>query len=556
MSFFNPLNYPNCAVVYDSNYHPKKCFCVDKKIGHQISNDLNIPFETECKKWYQESIYWAQENGFPHVKLGEAEIIIDDTNKLDNFAFPFSNGIGIHVPSNIHLSGSKNSRILVQDGTTLHSIILVSNRPDNTKIYNSSVSNLTIIGTTNPDFSSGQHIDDYGTELKSIHELKEAKIKIPPPTDYPNNHYIAVSVDSSMTGEASVDVHHLKIGHVSFGIAYGWNTRFVKEDEACMSKSDLEFSFHKENIEDSGKYDSCFKMELITKDGSLNGTYFVGVKLNNNEVNYCPIKPYEFIGRSKYHLSRVYNNSIFDTRVGINIVGGNVEVSKNVVVRHPKMKDGRLNEGFGLSTDGHFPYSRNTYYYDNYVSGFSLGFLTDGSQYVQVDDPLFESITGYKGTDFEDFQHYLNLQQIIYDYAQAWYANSPLESDWYRGYIDHLYILDNVFVNNLQGINLYRVNWAFVGNNTIQSSSEFQDASKIGLGINNTINSWIFGNTFKGWNTAVYISGIPGFQSHWGSCYNGIGQYYHESRKEFYDLPNHFENNEVTVETKEGSCFE
>jgi hypothetical protein len=177
--------------------------------------------------------------------------------------------------------------------------------------------------------------------------------------------------------------------------------------------------------------------------------------------------------------------------------------------------------GFGLSTDGHLPYSTNTAHFENYVAGFTAGFLTDGSQYVFISNCDFKRVTGYHRSEFGNWQDVLDLQQYMIDDAQAYFA----QTDIWRGFIDHVYVRDNRFydfdISNGMGISLYRVNWGYVGWNIIDP----RVSGGVGLSMSNTINSWIYANIFRNLSTAIIQSGSPGYQSTYGSCYNGIGHW-------------------------------
>jgi hypothetical protein len=183
------------------------------------------------------------------------------------------------------------------------------------------------------------------------------------------------------------------------GIAYGWNTSVQKEVKECETNACLHLEIRAvTGACPSGQYRMSLELpnphqnpEVCAGAGSRSN-YCVEVvrQPNCTDKNYCAAMPHEYVGDGYnwWTRAKVYNNSICNVGVGVNIVGGNVDVHHNLVTRHADVST----PGFGLSPDGHWPNSESTTFYENYVHGFPMGFLTDGSQYMAFDrDEIWRS---------------------------------------------------------------------------------------------------------------------------------------------------------------------
>ncbi|MCY1047457.1 hypothetical protein OV208_39530 [Corallococcus sp. bb12-1] len=565
-----------CARVYNGSGTFQRSFCATGQLGMACrgaptltcgdDNTGTSPATGPRAIWYQKAIDWAKQSGHPKVVLDPGIITITNTTKIP-WGWPWPQGVGIHVPPGIHLEGSQAYDTaptvinVAHASTDLESLIMVADPLSDlslpAQLADASVSYLTLVGTTNSGYDRGQACPSTGHSLNSILDLDGHEPTLANAT-WPFMHgkrLITTGVHvahSNVTNGAPVSLHHLKIAHVGGGIAYGWNTIYNKETPSCQTRPGLKLTVTpktgapcptgtvERRLLLSAGASSC-RPNVCNADGSIpagdcsaispypaglnqlpDGSYplvpyCIGVVPTTEwgAPLYCASKPYEIPGNPDAR-SQVHHNSICDVKVAVNIVGGNVDVTKNVAIRHAT---DRANF-FGMSTDGHLPYSQSTTYSENFVSGFQLGFLTDGSQYTYVDDCTFRRLTGYHPSEFADFQNVLDLRQFMFDDAQPFFAQTePL-----RGFIDHVYIRDNRFYKNQMGISLYRVNWGFVGFNTIDSAGAV-GSGDIGVLTSNTINSWIYGNTIRDFGHAIDIAGSPGQQSTLGSCYNGIHTY-------------------------------
>jgi hypothetical protein len=149
------------------------------------------------------------------------------------------------------------------------------------------------------------------------------------------------------------------------------------------------------------------------------------------------------------------------------------------------------------------------------------------------------------------------VAQFITDDGQAWIAerallaaDDPDHIPWYRGYIDHIVIQDNRFCGNLykSGINLYQVNWGWVGWNVVDDLDTLGNPDNYGLGLINATNSWLYGNRVANTKRGVfvlgssYLLGAENPQSLYGACFNGLGWYFKEhaaaGEQKYYQWPN------------------
>ncbi|WP_141646852.1 hypothetical protein [Myxococcus llanfairpwllgwyngyllgogerychwyrndrobwllllantysiliogogogochensis] len=546
----------------------QRAFCAAGNVGATCVGDVTRTCtddgSTLHPRWYQAAIDWAKANGHSRVVLDPGTITISEATKLA-WSWPWGNGFGLHVPTGIHLEGTSLSPPTIinvdHDTTKLNGLIIVAGTGTEEGLLNdASVSNLTLVGTTNVGYSQGQECPARAHSLNSILELDGHEPPSPDATVFntgtmPRRWTVGVQVNhaEAMNGPA-VNVHHLRIVHLGAGIAYGWNTAHVKENPTCETTPGIKISIQPASATWNGPTNpvtytcpSGWDLKALSRrpgtaecrptscnaDGSIpsgqcpalpplgegetvpNTMYCMRVDPTTEfgTRRYCTNQPFEFRGNANAR-SQVHHNSICDVNVGINIVGGNVDVSKNVVLRAPHNVP--LTSNFGLSTDGHMPYTSSTTHTENFVSGFSLGFLTDGSQYTVAPPCAFRQLTGFDVGDFGDYNHVLELQQHLLDDAQKYYAlTEPM-----RGFIDHVYVRDNRFYKNPIGLTFYRVNWGFVGFNTIDSQLTGVKG-QVGVLVDNTLNSWVYGNTIRDFSTSLEFRGSPGHQSTLGSCYNG-----------------------------------
>lgn len=555
---------PVCAIVKNAQGEIQETFCERGSLGQSCSNGIactNDTFDSAYHPgggsggtfpWYQEAIYWAKNNEHPTVVLTKGQLSISDAGRLPA-RFPHNEGVGIHVPSGVHLRGEKGwsesnlteEQTIIRAATTsrMRALVLVSDQLlSDGNVVGAEVSHLTLIGS-----SAILECDSAGVTMSSIVELDQNPPLVPnivpeePIAEY------GVLVDESSAGNQtpageSVNVHHLVVNHVENGIAYGWNTAFQKEDDTCKTNACFSLDFHLRAGEcPRGQYAMPLSLpEPHRRRPDCGPTpvekrYCVEIVRDAEcvEKNYCYNRPHEYVGRDDnwWARAKVFNNSVCNVDTGINIVGGNVDVHHNLVTRHHGIRD-----GFGLSPDGHWPHSSNTTFYENYVYGFDIGFLTDGSQYMAFDGHEIEQILGGRDPGcFPTWQDYLDVQQIIFDDAQKWLIGT---GDWERGLVTGVTVRDNRFKGNLSdvGINLYKVNWAWVGFNSIGDPNSVENITAIG--VDNTLNSWIYGNTIATDSRGIWVRGTPGIQSHHGSCFNGMGLYYDPEAISYTEYPN------------------
>ncbi|NOK11286.1 hypothetical protein [Corallococcus exercitus] len=553
-----------CARVANAAGTVQRAFCAQGKQGQMCRGDHSRTCDEEDvgsssgnwprSIWYQAAIDWAKAQGHPTVML-DPGIITITPDTAQTIGYPYS-AVGIHVPSGIHLEGSHDygtAPTVINAGanTPLDVMVLVADRTTAPVISNAGVSYVTLAGTDLPYYGLGEACPAAGHNLTSILQLdgNEPQLTNAVTWDFitadgrKNTAGIRV-LESQGQNVGPVDIHHVKIAHVALGIAYGWNTPNTKEDSTCETRPGIKLTLtpaggqqcptgtHLRTLSIKPGAQQCWPTSCAanppagsvicpatsTASGSPGPQidYCVAVEPGDPSRSYCNVQPYEFHGNPDAR-SQVHNNSICDVRVGINIVGGNVDVTKNVVIRHTTNEPNH----FGLSTDGHTPYTQFTTHSENFVSGFTLGFLTDGSQYIVMDDCGFRKLTGYARGDLATDQNFLDLAQFAVDDAQQ----LQWTTDPTRGFIDHVYIRDNRFLKNVQGISLYRVNWGFVGFNTISGAGSATAQGDFGVLLSNTLNSWVYGNTVDQFQRGIEIGGKPGEQSQLGSCHNGIHTY-------------------------------
>lgn len=546
-----------CAVVQDAAGNVVNSFCPSEAgSGQQCvsshtqcmvsSYDSHYHSDTGQVPWYQVALDWAAANvQNPQVTFDPGVIWIDSNSKLPA-AWPFGDGVGMQVSSGIRLRGASDQthRTVIQasSDTNISAMILVAHdRWSNASVSDVQVQDFDLIGTDAAVALSGADCPSDALTMTSI--LTYPNPPSPIPAHLSTRVGYGLVVGESNAGELPVSVSRMKVSHVGAGIAYGWNTSVQPESAACNPQTCLHLSFEQTAQCSSGP--DNYSMTLRLPSDTSAHPYCVHAQRSPGcQQNFCPVMPHEFRGNASA-MSQVYNNQICDAGVGINYVGGNARIFHNSVLRSLAASD----IGFGLSVDGHTPYSSATQWYENYVYGYNTGFLTDGSQYVFIPDAEFFKVTGLNRSDFPDYQSVLNIQQIIFDRASQYYA----QADPFRGFIDHVAIRDNHFYgsSSVSAISLYRVNWAWVGFNEINNTSSLGQS---GVLLDNTINSWIYGNLIKNSRYGIRQVGTPGVQSYWGSCYNGIGIYYNGDEGTFVPYPNTYQGVGIPEYQEPGSC--
>lgn len=565
-----------CAQVSNAAGAVQRTFCAHGNQGLSCRGDLTRVCDQEDPGpgtalwprsiWYQAAIDWAKQQGHPKVNLDPGVITITATTGQE-VGFPYS-PVGIHVPSGIHLKGARDALLgptIINVGleTPLAALVLVADLTAVPVLSDVSVSYLDLVGTTDASYSLGQKCPAYADTLTSILQLDtQPPVLGTGPWNFITGNRADTAglrvLQSHDSTAAPVNVHHMKVTHLAMGIAYGWNTSNIPEDPNCETRPGLTLTVNPSLQADGGcpantdmrmlrrsalatecRPASCaaspppntpqcpapavypstpYEASAASEDDAGNPLlypYCITKGPGDALPNYCNVHPFEFHGNPNAR-SQIHNNSICDVRVGINVLGGNIDVTKNVVIRHPT----NVANHFALSSDGHMPYTQNTTYSENYVSGFTLGFLTDGNQYIVVDDCAFRQLTGYDKKEFATVQNFLDLSQFMLDNSQQ----RNFQTDPQRGFIDHVYIRDNRFYKNVLGLSMYRVNWGFIGFNTIDGQGA-ADPAAYGIQLSNTLNSWVYGNTLRNTNYAIEIGGLPQYQSLLGSCYNGIHTY-------------------------------
>jgi len=554
-----------CAVVRNNNNQLFKTYCDAEEntalTCRSTGAACNVPVTANQGAWYQKALDEANTNGFKNVTIDAGTIVINDSTKL-NAGWPLNgSGIGLHVPTGTRLSGSTNryhpTYIKVDAGASpLDAVVAIAaDRSDPEQpVGDAEVSYLNIIGASE-QYSQCDHV---GTTFSSILDLDAYPPAVPSIQPVNRDANFGVWVAQSTATHLPVNVHHMKISNVNTAINYGWNTAVQKEDGACQTTSCLKI-----NITSSTS--GCGRIESLSIDNQPAANWCVTAAKTPSctSENYCYVKPHEFVGNASSP-SYIYNNSICNVGSGINVVGGYTRVHHNVIMRQ---EDEIGNSGqFGISADGHTPYSTGTQFYENYVYGFRTAFLTDGSQYVVVDPTQdFPQIVSLNGSSLAASRltganDYNIIKQYIFDGASEWLA----QAQSMRGYIDNPTVRDNRLIVSprpgAMGVSLYRANWAYVGFNKITTTATTSSPGFSGVNIDNTINSWIYGNYVGGYSNGIRISGNPGKQSFWGSCWNGVDTYFNANEPEgspnrFVTHLDTFNNNACNIKVESNQCF-
>ena len=539
-----------CAIVRASDGAVWRSFCPAELGAHQrcvstglpctdAENDSAYHAETGQVPWYQAALDWASANGASDVHLEAGILTIDKSNLL-----PGEGGVGLRVPRGIALHGSTEpghpTVIQAVDSVSLLALVLVSSSTSSQAT--TEIDHLTLVGTSAPGLSLAEDCPTQGLTITSIHEVTDPPPSLPTQT-VPHSVY-GVHIGDSPSGSGPVNVHHLRIAHVNTGIQYGRKTSSEPKVTGCETDPCVTLEF-------SPGQGSCqpddYVMNLRLPGDTSARAYCVHLNpVASCTPTYCANLAHEFQGNTAAH-SVVFNNAICDTNVGINLIGGQIDVLHNVVLRSFGGVD-----GVGLSSDGHQPHSSNTLWTENYVYGHTTGFLGDGVPYVSISDASFKQVTGYDRSAFVDARDVLALRRIITDMASA-YAVSQGQ---YDGFIDHVRLNNNRFIvgGGRMGVAFYRTNFAWVGFNVIRAVNGV--TASAGVLFDDTINSWVYGNTIKNVTNGIQVSGDPGKKSPSGSCWDGIGVNWDEVTKEFTSLPNNFQDVTCTVYYGVNYCIE
>ncbi len=378
--------------------------------------------------------------------------------------------------------------------------------------------------------------------MTSILDVTDPPPSLPAQT-VPHSLY-GVLIGESPAGTGPVHVHHLRIAHVNTGIQYGWKTFGEPTVQGCET-------------------DPCATLEFGPATGGCQpGDYAMTLRLPGDTSaqahcvhpspvapctpTYCANVAHEFVGNTASH-STVFNNSVCDTVAGITLIGGQIDVRHNVVLRSFGGGDGA-----GLSSDGRQPYSRDTAWTENYVYGHTTGFLGDGLRYVSISDASFERMTGYDKGSFADPRDVIALQRVILDMASA----DCLSANPEDGFIDHVRLQKNrlVVAAGGMGVALRRTNFAWLGFNTVSAVDGV--VASAGVLLDDTMNSWVYGNTITNATHGIAVSGAPGEKSRSGSCWNGIDVNWDEVTQEFTSHPNEYQNTTCTVHYGVDYCSE
>lgn len=541
-----------CAVVRASDGTVRTSFCPAEGGARQVCRTTGLPCanadhdsayhgDSGRMPWYQAAIDWASSNGASDVYL-EGGVLSVGPDNLIPVEGKRPGGVGLRIPRGVSLHGSaepeKPSVILASDGVSALALILVSG----TSAAMTEVDHLTLVGTSIPGLAKAEDCPTQGLSMSSILEAPD------PPTSLPTSTVphsaLGVLVDESPSGSGPVDLHHLRIAHVATGIQYGWETTDEPEDLGCETNPCTTLSFAPASGAcQAGEY--ALTLRLPGETSAL--AYCVGLHpVADCTPTYCTNVAHEFLGNPTAR-STVSNNAICDTVAGINIVGGQIDVRHNVVLRAFGGP-----HGAGLSVGGRLPHSKNTSWTENYVYGFALGFSGDGRRYVSVSDASFLRMTGYDRSVFADPRDAVALQRIILDLA----SEDCLGTNPEDGFIDHVQLHNNRLVAAAggMGVAFRRANFAWVGFNVIGGIDGA--SASTGVLLDDTMNSWVYGNTIRNANHGIAVSGAPGKRSKSGSCWNGIGTNWNEVTKEFSTHPNEFLNTPCTVHYGVNYCSE
>jgi hypothetical protein len=491
--------------------------------------------------WYQAAVDWASVNGASDVYL-EGGVLSVGTNNLIPVDGRLAGKVALRIPRGVSLHGSaepeKPSVIHASDSVSALALILVSG----TSAAKTEIDHLTLVGTSIPGLAQAEDCPTQGLTMSSILDAPDPPPSLPTQT-VPHSAY-GVLVDESLAGLGPVDLHHLRIAHVATGIQYGWETTDDPENPGCETNPCTTLSFvPATGACQAGEY--ALTLRLPSDTAAL--AYCIQLlPVADCTPTYCTNVAHEFLGNGASR-STVFNNAICDTVSGINLIGGQIDVRHNVVLRAFGGP-----HGAGLTAGGRVPHSRSTSWTENYVYGHATGFLGDGLRYVSISDASFKRMTGYDGSSFADPRDVTALQRILLDMASA----DCLSTNPEDGFVDHVQLQNNRFVAAAggMGVAFRRTNFAWVGFNVIGGVDGA--SASAGVLLDDTMNSWVYGNTIRNAHHGIAVSGAPGKRSKSGSCWNGVGTNWDEVTKEFSAHPNGFQNTPCTVYYGVNYCSE
>ncbi len=531
-----------CAAVYDSSegsQGPVATFCPFGGMGNICSSDNtrteqgSPTCQHESLSWYQDAIYFASGRDTQGRKNKGARIYKEvvmgpgtlEITRAQSASWPFGPEIGIHIPSHIRLSGSRDPR----NPTSIRMSNCVLNTA-RTQCLGSAYGNPNLnqlLLVSDERFGSG------------IAFLEQAPVR-----DVELSHF-SISAFAGSTGsrdgfcESKYDRGRIVVDSIVRVAAAesGLDISFLDIQGSALNAIDLGFLLTW--VPDTYATDLCFQ-------------------------NFCPAKRWMVNGTNQQPV-QIHDNKICAAGLGgVTVIGRNVDVFNNTIsVDQKDWTDDRVNYGVTMGISAAFAGSEDIYIFQNRIIGADYGIGTDGSY------PLHTSVELYKqewpkiydraSNEFRDrysdgipldhngqlafltLEDFLRAQQTLFNLASGAVAQSQDPKIFDFGVCARLRIHSNEMQRSTVGISLYKTKSVWVEENRIERGGR-DSFFPFGILIADARDSWIGGNQIEGARVGVQLVGRPAVLSKYGASFNGIGVIRDNTSQVFHIRQNIIEN--------------
>jgi hypothetical protein len=474
-------------------------FCLDGgscTVVIDVSSALAVNCTDINPSYYQRAIYWAagrDANGHRVSPPLHKQVVL--SGGLHQVAtllpcwYPLGNSTGIHVPSGIHLSGSRGPQptviIPAPNSSTIEQLILISDER-----------------MGGPNMSIDQQlapVRDAALRHVTLHGAPGV-VSDPLACDSPQEIGSRVTIGISVSGGSAVTVSEVTVSGVSnSGINLGYFSQFIPEDPA-----------DKDNA------------------GCSNASWCQGKRLLVLDA-------------------AIHNNIICAAMQGVTVIGQNVTVSNNTIALTTKTWTSSAQVfGITMGVSAGFVGSAEVSVYGNSIRGGDYSIGCDGSFPLYTTVPLFETHWEQMLTHYPDWagkypqgpvnnsvlifqgNDFVLAQQVLLDLASSAHASSPDPAQNDAGFVSSLRLVHNRLHGSVAGVSLYRARDSLVSGNTIDSTRE--PLAMFGVSVVASHSNVISRNALSGWQVAIQAVGAPlgdpngcgGCQARWGSSENSF----------------------------------
>eukprot|EP00039_Didymoeca_costata_P004591 m.74493 g.74493 ORF g.74493 m.74493 type:complete len:591 (+) comp12466_c0_seq2:45-1817(+) len=480
----------------------------------------------ESETWYQDALYSATgttSNG-THVAQPMADKIILTPGVVNITTrkvawHPLGTSTGLHVPSNVTLTGMQCSSTSVSDVVVIRASPLIANA-------SSRLSSLIVVSNQIQGWGPNEHIPGAFNVTISNIIVSGSSNEVDVENDLTCNPKDVVQGNApSVVDPSNIIVERGIFLPVSSG------SIFIKNVTVLHTFG---------NGIETGMYDQWVPRYMNDKNNPVcaNGTKF------------CKGNVLWFNGTSFTNPNVIANNTLCDNRFGgITIIGNNVLVTKNhIAVSKKEWTSSSQMSGTTMGVSAAFVGTSNVTVSNNTIYGGDYGVGSDGSYPLYVSIPMFTYYWGdiYKSMPpsfqkryspkhppldsngnlaFQTVDDFVHAQQRLLDIATTAENNNTDVSVYDGGFGKNIVITGNNISYSVVGVSLYRQKDTIVSNNVLENA--IWNLTTIftmwGISIDHSHNTTTTNNIINNWNgTGIMVQGRPMTLSRLGGSFNTI----------------------------------